>query len=269
MKPGIYHNINHADYLDIDAISNSYLGRLLDCPAATKVPVEDTPQMAIGRATHCLILEHDCFDERYVLGPKFDKRTKAGKEAFEIFVSNLNGKEPIEQDVFDRLYAMRNSVLAHPSASGLISEGTAEVTIIWTDEMTGLLCKARIDWIPRNVERTLMDLKTTKDAEAHPFTQSCIYYGYARQAAFYLDGMQALSQPYDLFGFVAVEQEAPHRCETYTLDNAFIDFGRQQYRDLMTVELACRESGEYPAYKNPGVMELALPAYLRKESVLR
>lgn len=269
MKPGIYHNISHSDYFAIPAISNSRLGRLLDCPAAVNIPVEDTPAMAIGRATHCLILEHDCFDERYILGPKFDKRTKAGKEAFETFTASLNGREPIDQDDFDRLWAMRNSIMAHPSASGLISTGQAEVTIIWTDEITGLLCKARIDWIPANIERTLMDLKTTKDAEAHPFTQSCIYYGYARQAAFYLDGMQTLGQPYDLFGFVAVEQEAPHRCEVFTLEQAFIDFGRQQYRDLMTIELACRESGQWPAYKNPGVTELALPSYLRKESVLR
>lgn len=268
LSPGIYYDIPAADYHALPYISNSYLGRLKDCPAAAKVPQEDTPAMAVGRAAHCLILEADVFDDKYCIGPSFDRRTKAGKQAYEAFLTTLNGRESIDQDTFDRLYAMSRSITRHPSASGLIQKGKAEVTLIWVDDPTGLTCKARVDWLPDNVDKCFIDLKTTKDAEERPFLNSVLGFGYHRQAAFYLDGANALGLPYDLFGFVAVEQEAPHRCEVYTLSQAFVDHGRKEYRDLMTVEMACREAGEYPAYKSPGITELDLPGYLKPNNVV-
>jgi len=40
----------------------------------------ETPAMVLGSALHCLVLEPQEWSKRYITAPKFDRRTKAGKE---------------------------------------------------------------------------------------------------------------------------------------------------------------------------------------------
>ena len=56
MKPGIYPNIPFREYLKIEAVSNSYLGRLDECPAKGLIPRKDTDSLGLGRAVHTVVL---------------------------------------------------------------------------------------------------------------------------------------------------------------------------------------------------------------------
>lgn len=250
MNPGVYPNIPFAEYLTIEAMSNSYLGRLDKCPAAALVTQEETPALILGRAVHKLVLEgQDAFRQEYAISPQFDRRTSIGKAQAAQFEAENHGQIIIAEDAGMKIRAIANAVYRHPWAKKLLDENVTEQTVIWTDRETGLLCKARPDAVPDEGKLTLIDLKTTSDASEGAFTRSIIKYGYARGAAFYLDGFNAArGTKLDAFIHIAVETAEPYRTEIYLLDDDFIAWGREQYERLLVIEKECRAKNEYPHY---------------------
>jgi exodeoxyribonuclease VIII len=144
---------------------------------------EKTASMKLGSLVHALVLEPDTFSERYALAPEGDRRTKAGKEAFEQFLTESEGKDVITSSDYETAQAMAESVREHPSASLLLREGDPEVSVF--AELAGTACKCRIDWL--RPDGILVDLKTTKDASSSAFARSCASFDYPVQAAMYLD----------------------------------------------------------------------------------
>ena len=264
MKTGLHKNIPFKDYLALPYISNSYLGKLAECPASVKIERVDTPSMILGRAAHTLILEGlNIFSQQYAKAPDIDKRTKEGRAALMVSLLENEGKILLSADDFQKIIEIREAVLAHPFAKKLLAENITEQTIIWEDRESGLTCKGRPDAIPAKNKFTLIDLKTTADASVEGFTRSIAKYGYARQAAFYIDGYGAASQNYiDSFVFIAVETAPPYMVGCYLLDDEFMGWGRNEYRRLLTLEKNCREAGEYPHYLNDGLTQIFKPRWL-------
>lgn len=266
MKPGIYDNIpSHTYHNEIQAVSNSYLGRLAKCPAAARIPMEETAALLFGRACHSFVLEgEEVFFAEFAVAPKCDRRTKEGKAAFEQFTLANEGKTVITVDDLNTIFAIDASVKSHPFAKQLLAQGISEQTVIWEDEETGVLCKCRPDRTPSGNKGVLVDLKTTTDASERSFLNSVIKYGYARQAKHYIEGVNAGigRTDYDAFAFIAVEKEAPYRCEVYILDDAFLEYGANERTRLLRIEAQCRKNNFWPAYQNAGAQDLFKPMYL-------
>ena len=264
MKSGIYPNVNFKDYLAIKAVSNSYLGRLDKCPAAALVKQEDTPSLILGRAVHKLVLEGiEAFSSEFANAPTCDRRTKEGKAIWAETLLRNEGKHLLSADDWLKVYAIYKAVKAHPRATEVLAENVTEQTCVWTDKETGLLCKIRPDSVPDAGKMALVDLKTCADASEDGFTRSIVKYGYARQAALYLDGYNAVTRSNaDAFIFMAVEPDEPYRTEVYLLDNEFIKYGREKYRWLLEKEKRCRAEKSYPHYSTPNIVQLYKPAYL-------
>ncbi len=269
--PGIYQDIPNKVYHSLPAVSNSYLSRFNKCPAAAKVAVEESANLILGSATHAFVLEgEEAFLKEFAVAPYCDKRTKAGKETFAEFQDANKGKAVITADEMQLIICMGNAVHAHPFASQLLKQGISEQSVFWQDEETGLYCKCRPDRIPSGNKGVLVDLKTTTDASEHAFTRSITVYGYHRQAAMYLDGVNAARrtndtgdiQDFDAFAFIAVEKTEPYRVEVFVLLPDFIEAGREDYKRLLRQERTCRRNSFYPNYQNPGIIELSKPGWL-------
>ncbi len=218
--------------------------------------------MTLGTAFHAFILDGlESFEQTVVILPEINRRTNAGKAEYEAFMESHKNYTIISSDDLEAIKAMDASVKAHPMASRLISVGKNEVSIFWIDPFSGLPCKARTD--KATGKGALIDLKKTKDASPYGFRQSVLKYGYHRQNAFYLDGMtKATGEPYDLFAFICVEDHEPFRVEVYTLSEEFVNYGRQDYQRLVTLESRCRQENHWPNFTNADVTELELPKYL-------
>lgn len=81
---GIRHDLTDAEYFAHSAINCSGLKLISSkTPAHFKYQQSEqrkpTPAMIIGSAVHCATLEPEAFNERYIVAPKIDKRTKDGK----------------------------------------------------------------------------------------------------------------------------------------------------------------------------------------------
>jgi exodeoxyribonuclease VIII len=265
-KPGVYHNISFPDYRKIDAVNSSYLKRLDHCPAYAKVEPPDTPATIFGRAFHTAILEPSLFYDQYVVAPTVDKRTTAGKNTWADFQAANLGKVLLKEEEASRIMDMIEAVRAHPTARELLKEGSSEVTVVWQDKETGLLCKARFDHLPDDGDkRTIIDVKTADNVESHVYRNAAVNYGYYLSASMYIEGARiALGHEFDIMAHIAVEKEPPSRTEVYIFDDSFIDYGRNEFHRLLRVEAGCRERNSWPNYKTAGADILMLPKYLQE-----
>lgn len=267
-KYGIHADIPFEDYLAIDAVSNSFLGRLKDCPAKALMKEDDTKALGFGRAVHSIVLEgFNAFRKDFAIEPTdINKRTKAGKEEYAAFLMENKEKGIVTDDEFTHAINMRLAVYDHPMAKRLLAQGVTEQTIIWTSN--GTRCKSRPDALPGDETRTLVDLKTTRDASYEGFLRSVKTFGYARQAAFYLDAMHLVksgkvgkNRLYDAFVIIAVEKEPPYMVGTYQLDQEFIEAGREEYKALLELNKDYKKSGFYPPYQSGELQMLEMPPW--------
>jgi len=272
MQPGVYPNITSKDYHAMtDIVSNSYLGKLAKVPACAKLPQKETAAMIFGRAFHSYVLEGlTAWNQDFVVA--LDVPTKPNKrstqktiDAYTDWQNSLDGKQPISLDDFTTIQQMKNSVMQHPFAKNLLSDGISETTIIWKDEETELLCKVRPDRIPAGNKGVIWDLKSTSNASRNAFLSDCIKFGYAREGAMYLEGFsRAMEAKYDdlIFALVAVEKEEPFRVEVYTIEVDLLEYGYGEFHRLLQIEKVCRDHDFWPNYQNSGAISLFKPAYL-------
>lgn len=284
MKPGIYQGIPAATYHGLPFVSNSYLKRLHKCPANAKVDaLEETKALIFGRAAHVMTLEgDDVFNSEFIIVPEdapkrptvlqlFAKKpspeTLYARDWWDHFTRNANGKTVLTREDYDTLRGVRDSVRSHPFAKLLLLDGVSETTVIFDLDVTGqnVRCKCRPDRTPSPHLRTLLDLKTTEDAGYDAFLRSCVKFGYITQAAFYIDGYNAVrgnAPEMDSFAFIAVEKKPPYRCEVYTVDRDFLKWGQMEYQRLLKIEAECRRNNNWPQYQNAGADDLIKPAWL-------
>lgn len=129
-----------------------------------KEPEKVSDALAFGKLCHCMLLEPDAVDERFMVVDFGKTRsTKKYTEAAEAFP----GVEIVTQDEMDRATKMIGEIGKHPLASRIIDGATAEMPYTWTDKETGLPCKCKIDAIKRTKNGiVVIDYKTSSDIQS-------------------------------------------------------------------------------------------------------
>lgn len=270
LQPGIYEGISASVYHSLPFCSNSYLKRLDHVPAAAKCQQVETPALILGRAIHTLTLEGPAaFAQEFAVLPDgIDRRTKAGKEDYELFLMSSNGRDVLSAADHQTVKNIAEAVRSHPFAKTLLSEGVSETTVIFDMNVGGqtIRCKCRPDRTPSAGMQVLLDLKSTTDAGYDKFLRSCLSYGYINQAALYVDGYNTVrgDRPeIDNFAFIVVEKVEPYRVEVYTVDQDFLLHGRREYQRLLAIEAECRRLNFWPHFQNAGADTLMMPAWLQ------
>ena len=272
MKTGIYPDIDNAAYHGGKGISKSGLDLIARSPLhywaayhdPLRKPREETPAMRIGTAIHTAVLEPETFLERYVIVPEgIDRRTKDGKAEYAVLEARAvdKGAQLLPYSDFDHAMAIKSSCHTHPMAKQMFSSGKAEMSVFWTDEETGVLCKCRPDWLLGGENPAILDLKSTIDASPDGFMKSAYKYRYHVQAAWYLDGLEAaIGIKPDAFMFLAVEKTAPYAAAFYYADDAMLAAGRAEYRRQLRIYAECQKENKWPGYATK-LQPLSLPKW--------
>lgn len=246
-----------------DVLSNSMLGQFMISPAHLQAylrnPHDPTPAMELGSLIHTCVLEPECLEKEYVVSPKFDKRSKDGKAGAEAFSAANVGKKSIDQDTHNQVQKIISSVYSHDAASAFLRDGVPEGSIFWTDEKTGVKCRARLDYY-RKDEEAVIDVKTTVDARANAFQKSIANYGYHRQLAFYARGLRANGLPVSRHVIVAIEKEDPYSVKVYEMDPTSLMIANAQIDAALDQYAACVKSGVWPSYSEE-IELIGLPAW--------
>ena len=273
-KTGIIKETNAKYHSYMEAVSKSRLSKMSVCPAYFKWceenPQEPTEDLIFGSAFHKAVLEPKTFDKEFCVLPcSFDKRTKAGKEAYNEFLMSHKGKDIITQEQFDTIIAMKNAIQKNKTVKILL-KGEKETSMYYTDDLTGVECKIRPDIFTVVGERLVItDLKSCKSASAEDFMRDVVKYSYDLQVAMYKIGVsKTLNIPIENidFVFVAVEKKAPYLTAVYEANEDIFNRGEANYRKYLGMFKQCKETGDWYEYNGftHAPMILGLPDYLTK-----
>jgi hypothetical protein len=280
---GIYPGLPEPVYRSAPGISQSNLKEVLVSPLHywTKInspPTPPTPAQRIGTITHSLVLQNKV---QFVVLPEDapKKPTKAQRDAkkpspdtveaiawWDKFEANNKGREVLDKEEAAHIYGMRQSVLDHPIAGEILRRATsAEVAAFKRHESTGLLMKGLADVVctDDNNYITIPDLKTCQYgcASKEEFSKQIFNWGYAFQAAYYLDLFGA-----SFFIFIAVEKEPPYAVATYRVEADTVALGREAYEKCLQKVKQCMDDNKWPAYSQE--LELiGVPEWAKKRSL--
>ena len=272
-KPGVYKNLTYEEYDLIPAIRSTYLKKMLHCPAMTQeTDDEETAALKFGVAAHVGVLEGmNELDKRYVVMPKFDgdKRTSAYKELKKATVqlAEIQKKTILAYEDYEDITGIRKNIFLHPTAKDFI-RSEPELTVVWKDQETGFLLKARLDGEPFDYHGTVIipDLKTTVTASEGGFANEIKKHRYYLSAGMYWEGASlALKKKIEMFVIVAVEKKRPYKVEVHGLSEAYMEYGRIEFHKALRKEAECRKRGFYPPWINGGMIVQEKPSYLVPE----
>ena len=205
--------LSYDDYRALPAVANSDLSRLRDFLNGRGArSAGNNAALSFGTAFHTALLEPDS----YVAGQK---------------------------GVNDSLvWWMVEAVRYDAELLRMLETGLAEPSCVFTHPETGTLCKLRADLvIPTAGAYTIVDFKSTMAHDWQQFALQCSMFDYDRQAAFYLDALQA-----DRFLLVGVQKAAPHGLFLVETTPAMLAEGRAKYRALLTLLVPGREAEVLP-----------------------
>lgn len=268
-------NISNAEYRKKEGISSSDLKKMMKSMASYKYYKDhpedsDSEAFQFGRAYHKLMLEPDDFDNEFIVSPKFDRRTKDGKAAYEAFLAQAEGKEVINEETYQKLLEMQAALYETPFVKLLI-KGEHEKSFFWTDKDTGIPCKCRPDSFGQIKDQYIcVDLKTTNDAETDKFMRDALKYGYDIQAYHYCKGLENAYKKQFKFIFIAQEKTAPYLVNVLEADEYFMKSGEELTKSLLEKYKAATETDTWEGYmlKDSGINSLSVPAWLKDSLVV-
>lgn len=184
------------------------------------------------------------------------------------WLKNNGDRTVLTPEQWDQLHRMRDAVMAHPAARGVLERG----------------------------QNMVVDLKTTDDASLEGFSKSIANWRYDVQHPYYLDGLrEALRQgncqpPVEgaaelsaywidketgvlcrcrpdfwrgqpnHFIFIAVEKKPPYAVGVYRLDAESVELGRAVYRADLKRYAECKANDNWPGYGDK-IQTISVPGW--------
>lgn len=272
--PGIYQMTEqqyHADPVAGGSLSSSGARRILppECPAKFRYQQQHGQppkrEFDLGHAAHQLVLG---------AGPEIEiieadtYRTKAAQQQRD--EARERGAVPVLALEWDQVQAMAEALRRHPVANALFdpSRGAPEQSLIWRDPQTGVMRRARFDWLPPQGSGRLIipDYKTCASAELEALRKAMYQFGYHQQGDWYRAGARALGIAGDdaAFVFVCQEKTPPYLVTIFEPDATAMRIGAIRNRRALDIYAHCRDSGHWPAYEE-GIALLSLPPWAEIE----
>ena len=267
---GLVYDLDETTYhADTDSLSASGAKVLL----GKRPPSPDSDALLFGRLVHTVILEPHNLDTYAVLnadvigikadGSKADNptATKAWKDA--VFAAKRDGLTVISGQMLAKAQSMAAAVAAHPEASRLLTAATATEVSAYALHPSGAMVRARFDAI---CPESVIDIKTTRDADPENFGRSMHAYGYHISAAVYLDVARANGLDVDRFDLICVEKEptpgGDYRVSVLEIHADAIDRGRELMAEACDRWLALGKRVDLPSYGGDRhVIDLPFYAY--------
>jgi len=276
---GVVYGMPFDEYHAIDALSASGMRHFDRSPWHFKNRVEITPTrpMLNGTLAHCAILEPHAMDDRYVVVPedapkrpteaqwaakKSNESSQAAKEWWSDFGKKCAGLTIVRAEDYEITRLQLAAVHADPELRRLLSKGQSEVSIFWIDRITGVYCKARIDWLHRIADGHVqpMDLKSTADESPSGFGRAAARMKYELQQAHYENALRAVGLKCELFVFGVVTSARPVLAKAYLLPTEFAVQGHEHVRELYARYANCLATNTWPDYGS-GLIVADVPAY--------
>jgi hypothetical protein len=244
--------ISRAEYDKLDAVNWSTLKHMLRSPAHYRAAMlekpEDTPALKMGRLIHIAAFEPERWKSEVAV---WDGGRRQGKE-WERFQEDHRGLELATSDEAELALAVGEA--ARVAAGTLMAKGKREMTLQWKHK-NGLAARGRIDFLSE--QHGIVDLKSTADASPEGFGRAAARFEYCTQAAYYVDGIEAITGKRVGYVLVAIEKKKPFVPGIYPLTEDHLELGRSIYLPLLDRLKRCIDEHDFPGYPS-GPLSLPL-----------
>ena len=270
-EPGLYEGVPFEEYLGWDAVSASRLklaGKSMRHYRAG-FQVDETPAMRLGTLVHAGRLEPMSLATRYAVMPDFhldegnkDKKGNPSKsKATSYFKEKSDEWRRVNEDKtvvglseWCFMLGMVEALSGDELSNWALATGQKEVSLLWHDPETGLLCKARADNLDLQ-KQIVTDLKKTVDCQR--FVYMAKRYEYHVQLAHYQLGIKEVcgitAEPW----IVAVEESVPHGVMSAPLDKASLKVGNRLRAQRMRAIRNAQETDQWSGYEHPDSWAIA------------
>jgi exodeoxyribonuclease VIII len=217
---------------------------------------KETPALRFGSIAHTAILERDKFLERFLIEPEFKGTgSKKAKEDWRATVPA--GAIVLDAEEMEIIAGMIRSLTEYEPAFSLLKKGVPEVSLYWTDEESGLPCKARPDYITE--DGWIVNLKTARDASYRKFRWAIRDYSYHIQAAHYSAGYRAVYGKEPLgYVMLPIEKVAPYECAVYVADQFTMEKGEMDVKKALARYKQCVAENLWPGIQEEA-QNISLP----------
>lgn len=219
---------------------------------------KEKDEFIFGRAFHLAVLQPELLTEAFAVidlskkpQPDKDFRNAENQKWLKLEKEAIknSGKACLDSNDYESIKCMAQSVRQNKTASAVLRGATIESPIFWTDEDTGVKCKAIPD-IDNKRLRTIVDLKGVADASKYGFRKLMQNQKYYVQIPFYADGLEHIDgMKRDNHMFIAVEKEPPYACAVYDLEDYTVSMGRKVYKGLLAAHRDCLVNQEWKGYE--------------------
>ncbi len=234
-----FHDWSMQKYLTANAVSASDIKEFMKSPKHYQEMKKR--QFAISKASltrgtrlHSALENWDQFCRTTVVSPKFDRRTKDGRLAYQEWEAEHQSMDILTADEMAEIVGMRNSLFAEKKIRMYLEDFQAgrEVVWRWRNTESGLACKCRTD-LQDHDGLWVLDYKTCQDASPDGFIRAIKMWGYDISAAHYIEGTEC-----ERYGWIAVESKPPYACCLYWLNPAARYWAMEKLRIEKMIELA-------------------------------
>jgi exodeoxyribonuclease VIII len=234
-----------------------------------------SPQMALGSLVHTLVLEPS-EASKYIVSPKFDLRTKAGKEGKQEFEDANVGKEIIDPDVWQTATEIQESVFSFSKAKSIL-DNLVEAEKEFKLPIMGMPMRGFIDGLGNMgggavyTNPYIAELKTSQTSDPNEVPKDFFNKKYYIQAAVYTLALRELGivgpNDYPPFMYIVVESKFPYIVTVFQADEKYIEYGIKELTRLLSEFKVWMEAG-YPVsgYSKTGTDEiytLGLPLWIK------
>jgi len=267
--PGLYLDIEFDQYVSWNAMNIStllegrrsmlHLKQEIDLPSRKR-----TAAMWLGVLGHTLVLEPVKAMAKYVVMPPFELDPlnvtgKGGtpksptstawyrKKRKEFETTNML-REVVTQQKYDEILGMVNALALNPRAKECLASGEREISMVWVDASTGVVCKGRIDLLDTPNVRFL-DLKIVENAAR--FERTIEQFAYHVRMSWYQDGLLALGKGVLEPWLMASESTPPFGIRVAPIGEDSLRIGRSISRELLDNYARCISSDYWPGYDDP------------------
>lgn len=236
-----------------------------------------------GNLLDCLVLTPKLFQSRYALKPQTYNDPKEGEKPWngnskicKQWLADHAGFTVVSNaEVVEAAKAVKKLCLDE-TINAFFEASQMQVHVVgqWHDKATGLVIPVQclIDCVPdkeSEFQKSLGDLKTTRNAGQRQFARWCYTAGYHVQAAFDLDIYRAATgEDRTDWIFLLSENYPPYETGRRLLSQDFLDIGRQTYQSALVRYARCLKTGEWTGYDPDDEFSIVSPEpYMAFESM--
>lgn len=253
--PGVYYDIPAQVYHSWSAVSSTLLKNYAKRPSTSRTPYEPGDDANMGSGIHAYTLQGQAGleVECLIMPMECDGRSKSAHAAREICQDRNPGKVllppvygPLKIPAMEVIKGVDGSLRLHPKIGPILRNSQKEVSLVWIDKETQVLCKARLDIWDGAV---IWDLKKTRSLAGFGWQMKDLHYDV--QAGFYYEGAVACGLPVVGFGFIPVEAVPPYEATIGYADPEKMDERRMNALRLLGLVKQSKLTDRWPNYQIP------------------